>query len=594
MTCNPKWKEITDALLPGQTASDRPDLVVRVFKMKVDELRKDLFSNDVFGKSIAHVMVIEFQKRGLPHTHILVILSKDFKILSVDQIDPIISAEIPNPETQPRLHELVVKHMIHGPCSSESNRPCIVNHKCTKGYPRPFSNATKLNENGYPSYRRRSPQEEGGFTGTLRNGTTVDNRWVVPYNPFLLLKYNCHLNMEMCASITSVKYLYKYIYKGSDRATIEIGTSTETEIDTLNSNSKDEIKQYLDGRYISPPEAMWRIYSFPLQWRSPNVVSLSVHLQDEQMVYFARTEDEQEQKEILEKTQNTTLMGWFNLNREEHENPPTYTTKATELYYHEIPKYYTLNHKKQWRRRKNMQSNTAVGRLNMVNPAQGEQYYLRLLLLHVKCATTFADIRTFKNSQHETYKECCIARGLLEDDSEWFRTLTEAVDFGTPRQMRNLFATILIHGDTSNPLKLWNEFKDHMSEDILFASEEKTFTEEIYNEALLEISDLVTMQNTTLEHFGIKTPQRSRRYKICNEVRQELNYDVEQYEQMNETNIASMNAEQKNVYDEIVNSVYGDDDTTNKLFFLDAPGGTGKTFLCNTLLALIRSKKDVH
>ncbi len=98
ITCNLNWKEIKNSLLPGQTASDRPDLVTRVFKMKVDELRKDLFSHDVFGKSIAHVMVIEFQKRGLPHAHILIILSQDDKLICVDQIDPVISAEIRIPK----------------------------------------------------------------------------------------------------------------------------------------------------------------------------------------------------------------------------------------------------------------------------------------------------------------------------------------------------------------------------------------------------------------------------------------------------------------------------------------------------------------
>ncbi len=66
----------------------------------------------------------------------------------------------------------------------------------------------------------------------------------------------------MCASIASVKYLYKYIYKGSDRATIEIGTASQIEIDPSN-KIENEIKQYLDGRYISPPEAHWRILSFP-------------------------------------------------------------------------------------------------------------------------------------------------------------------------------------------------------------------------------------------------------------------------------------------------------------------------------------------
>lgn len=61
-TCNPKWKEIQENLLPGQTAWDRPDLVCRVFKMKLDEFLKDLYKQQVFGKVKASVHVVEFQK----------------------------------------------------------------------------------------------------------------------------------------------------------------------------------------------------------------------------------------------------------------------------------------------------------------------------------------------------------------------------------------------------------------------------------------------------------------------------------------------------------------------------------------------------
>ncbi len=45
-TCNPKWKEITDTLLPGQIAKDRPELVTRIFNLKLDALLKDI--KDVF------------------------------------------------------------------------------------------------------------------------------------------------------------------------------------------------------------------------------------------------------------------------------------------------------------------------------------------------------------------------------------------------------------------------------------------------------------------------------------------------------------------------------------------------------------------
>ncbi|XP_047137902.2 uncharacterized protein LOC124814343 [Hydra vulgaris] len=70
-TCNPKWREIVENLNPGQTANDRPDLVCRVFKMKLKFFLEDIFKHGVLGKVVSHVQVIEFQKRGLPHVHIL-------------------------------------------------------------------------------------------------------------------------------------------------------------------------------------------------------------------------------------------------------------------------------------------------------------------------------------------------------------------------------------------------------------------------------------------------------------------------------------------------------------------------------------------
>ena len=74
-TCNPKWPEITKELLPYQIAADRPDLTSRVFHIKLQELLKDLCTKQCLGKVIAYVYVVEFQKRGLPHAHILLILA---------------------------------------------------------------------------------------------------------------------------------------------------------------------------------------------------------------------------------------------------------------------------------------------------------------------------------------------------------------------------------------------------------------------------------------------------------------------------------------------------------------------------------------
>lgn len=136
-TCNPNWPEIKNALLGNQTPADRPDLTARVFHLKLKNLLNDIVQQQIFGKTLAHVYIVEFQKRGLPRSHILIILHHDSKPFTPDAYDEYVSAEIPDPKLLPDLHKLVVSHMIHGPCG-EANKhsPCIENGKCTKQFPK--------------------------------------------------------------------------------------------------------------------------------------------------------------------------------------------------------------------------------------------------------------------------------------------------------------------------------------------------------------------------------------------------------------------------------------------------------------------------
>jgi len=116
MTCNPNWDEIKRELLPGQTPQDRPDLIDCVFHAKLQELKNKLTKEDILGKVRAYVYVVEFQKRGLPHAHFLLIMQNKYKLTCPEQYDLLISAEIPNKKKYPQLHKMVLMHMMHGPC----------------------------------------------------------------------------------------------------------------------------------------------------------------------------------------------------------------------------------------------------------------------------------------------------------------------------------------------------------------------------------------------------------------------------------------------------------------------------------------------
>jgi hypothetical protein len=150
-----KWKEITDALLPGQTTKDRPELVTRIFNLKLDALLKDIIDH-VLGNVIAKIWVIEFQKRGLPHAHILLVLDEMSKLRTVEDYDSMVSAEISDLICHPKAYEMVTSCMVHGPCGPDFfNAQCMEQGKCKKRYPRSFSKETRCDVDGYPEYRRR-------------------------------------------------------------------------------------------------------------------------------------------------------------------------------------------------------------------------------------------------------------------------------------------------------------------------------------------------------------------------------------------------------------------------------------------------------
>lgn len=225
-TCNQKWPELTRVLSKhGLKPEDRPGLLSRIFKMKLDEMIKDIKKGGVFGKVkagmlannlcisryifiteitpfvslsnpcsanfYAVVYTIEFQKRGLPHAHILIFLHPQYRYQYPADIDRIISAEIPDPLTDPGLFDIVSTLMIHGPCGVQNrNSVCMKNGKCSKHFPKNYVGTTTFSEDGYPIYRRR----DNGRT-VKKGNWIIDNRFVVPYNRYLLMRYNAHINV---------------------------------------------------------------------------------------------------------------------------------------------------------------------------------------------------------------------------------------------------------------------------------------------------------------------------------------------------------------------------------------------------------------
>ena len=189
---------------------------------------------------------------------------------------------------EPLVYEVVKQYMVHGPCGSINSRAgCMIENKCTKRFPKNFCSQTTVDEDGFSIYRRRN---NGRFVE--RNEVKLDNQFTVPYNIELLVKFQAHINVEWCNRSRSIKYLFKYITKGPDRATLILEENLHVDSSTGVQHMTDinAVKTYLNCRYVSTIEACWRIFEFAIHHQELAVQRLSFHNEDEQPVVFEDTD----------------------------------------------------------------------------------------------------------------------------------------------------------------------------------------------------------------------------------------------------------------------------------------------------------------
>jgi len=243
----------------------------------------------------------------------LFILAEEDKPRTAEQIDRIVSAEIPDPVDYPLAHETVTTSMVHGPCGMLNPEAiCMKNGLCPKKYPFNFADRTLLSEeseNGKLTYRRRVMPN--GLVMRNNGRTTVDNRWIVPHNLYLTAKYNAHINVEICNEINSIKYVYKYVYKGHDRAQVYMTNTAGV------APGQDEVKNFLDARYISASEACWRLLGYPMHKEFPSCQRLDVNLPNDQRIYY--NENDSPVEVLNRAVQDTTLTAWFKYNANERD-----------------------------------------------------------------------------------------------------------------------------------------------------------------------------------------------------------------------------------------------------------------------------------
>lgn len=166
--------------------------------------------------------------------------------------------------------------------------------------------------------------------------------------------------------------------------------------------SIDETKSFLDCRYVSPPEAVWRLHERSLYNRSHTIERLPVHLPEEQLVYVSV---ENEDFSVIDK--DTKLTGYFKLCRED-EN-------ARQFLYSKIPEHYVWN-KNLWKPRKRLTK--CIGHIFTVNPLDQERYFLRILIYHVKGAQSYEFLKTVDGKVWPTFRDAAYQLHLLDDDND--------------------------------------------------------------------------------------------------------------------------------------------------------------------------------
>ncbi|GJW83045.1 putative PIF1 DNA helicase/replication protein A1-like protein [Tanacetum coccineum] len=505
------------SFISGPRAHVRPKVWTRVFKLKLTELLDDLTKNHVFGATRVVMYDIEFQKRGLPHVHILLWLKEYYRCKAATDIDDIISAKLPSPTADPAGYKAVSDYMLHGPCGKDNRvASCNVEGKCSKHFPKPFYAETVIDQDGYPIYKRRDDKvclKKGNFT--------FDNKHVVPHNRYLLLKYQAHIKVEWFNRSKAIKYLFKYLNKGPDRATIVIQENVQKGQGLTKQKIMvvDEIKNYLNGCYLAPCEAVWRIFSFDIHHSYPSVMKLNFYLPNKQPVTLHDTE---------------------------------------------------------W-----------------------ECYFLRMLLNVVRTTLKFEQLLIVNGRIYDTFKEACFAYGLLNDDKEWTRGIQEASLWALGPQLRDLFVTILLFCDVRQPLKLWEENWEVLSDDILHKKrllfkypELQLTTKQIQNYCLMEIQDLLNTNGRTLTEFSdMPQPNPALLTSVDNRlIREARAFDMNNSKIQHQQLYPQLNLEQHLIYEEVVDSV---PNKKGQFHFVYGPGGTRKTFLYKTIISRLRSELKI-
>ena len=590
-TCNPRWPEIKRNLLrDNQLVVDRFDVLSRIYEDKLRMVHYLLDKKNILGKILGHGESREFQKRiGGPHLHRVYCTDTP---ATAENIENIIWALIPpEPNTTDnsgwanfirKIRELLPQYQLHD-CAAHCRDN---NGRCKKRFPKPFSNFTILHDNKPAEYYRPSPENGGEVLKIKRGRSTIiyDNSRVVPYNPFILVKFQTHHNLEYAyGQSDNLKYALKYPFKGASFSYVKSTVNGLVDV--------DEPAQYARMLYRSPTEAYTRIMGYKYAFTSHRVIPLEIHLPNQQRQYFNRNTVDQ----VLSNIQSgilseTKLTAYWNMWSNDPNNP------VRNILFEQLPETYSFYKRgKFWKKRKISEKNKnrkpVLGRILPVTPRDPEKFALYILTKHFPGNPEH--LLNVNGQSCDSFADAARLRGLFDDNNVWERTLREATFSLNPSQIRQLFANILVFGGTErcviDGVQLWEMFRDHMYDRRCNDAERLRRLDR----ALAIIERYLLAQGRTLNEFGLPAPQNP----LINDPNSALNdfffpshlNDDEMDEAIDTTALerANLNNEQYNFFIMLRDAAL-DLQSTNRLFYLSGDGGTGKTFLLNYILYQLR------
>ena len=446
---------------------------------------------------------------------------------------------------------------------------------------------------GKPGCKWRFPKEPCDFTHYDEKGNLILKRRpsesnVVAYNKTLLLKFKSHVNVEYVGELAHPQYIMKYVNKTQD-------TVSNVRVQ-LDNSAALLIDQHFQSLYISSAQANWEMLGFDIYHKTVTVMTLAVHLQDQQWVdtetgeaaseivshllrYFWRPTSQQSTQAGFGDFDSLLILNYFS----EFAVQKVSANTGTVLY--DNPPYPTFPFAVQKRKKR------AIARFSDTNIFNAELNSLKVLLKHVP-ARSFADLKTFHGVAFETFRDAAIHLGLADVDEMLF-ALEQASQSRTctHHRLRNLFLLAAQNGleDVKGAFDRfsYSMFFDPENPNYVppnpMPTEDKDFLlRQLRDQLLLYGSDL---SDIDLQFCDQQNPLNTTQFEIA--AIQTRLFDPREEGEKFSRQIHDLDASQREILDKFVTAQQNNDPIQ---LIVDAPAGYGKSFLAKTVSSYFRSK----